>query len=146
MKKEYYKLPLDCRGFFRNGGRFEKCTEIESIDQHIQLLLTTYPGEHRFDVNYGCFIWELDFENIASSKLWESQFKTFVLDSIYNYEKRITNISLNLEVHDIVKSESLSKVVTVRKRADIYINARLVSNDENIRLVYSLFLGPLSNE
>ena len=99
-----------------------------------------------FDVNYGCFIWELDFENIASSKLWESQFKTFVLDSIYNYEKRITNISLNLEVHDIVKSESLSKVVTVRKRADIYINARLVSNDENSRLVYSLFLGLLSNE
>lgn len=146
MKKEYYKLPLDCVKFFKNGGQFEKCTEIESIDQHIELLLTTYPGEHRFDANYGCRIWELDFENIASSELWEEQFREYVYDSISRYEKRIANIELDIELKEVVKEDRSNYSVTVRKRADIYVKARMLSIDEQIRLGYTLYLGPLSSE
>ena len=146
MKNEYYKLPLDCKKFFENGGQFEKCTEQESIDQHIELLLTTYPGEHRFDANYGCQIWELDFENIASPEQWREQFREFVYNSISRYEKRITDIELDIELKEIVKEDRSSYSVTVRKRADIYVRARMLSNDEMIRLGYSLYLGPLSSE
>ena len=146
MKKEYYKLPLDFKKFFKNGGQFEKCTELESIDQHIELLLTTYPGEHRFDTDFGCHIWDMDFENIASSEIWKTQFRGYVHESISRYEKRIEDIDLKIDLQDIVKRERGSYAVIARKRADIYVTARLISTDEMIYLGYSLFLGPLSNE
>lgn len=61
MKQKYYKLPVRLEKLFEGDTRqLERCSELESIDQHIELLLTTYPGEHRFDPKYGCRIWELD--------------------------------------------------------------------------------------
>ena len=58
-----YKIPLDFSSFFdeRKGG-LGKCTEVESIDAHIELLITTYQGECSFDKQYGSTIGELDFE------------------------------------------------------------------------------------
>lgn len=147
MKQEYYKLPLDFTSFFENGGaHLAKCTEMESIDQNVELLLTTFPGEHRFDPNFGCRIWEMDFENVASLELWEERFKQYVYESIISYEARLADVSIRIHLRDIVKEERLSYSVTVRKRADIYVSAKITSTDEPLNLVYTLYLGPLSNE
>lgn len=147
MKKEYYKLPLDFASFFENRGRnMAKCTEIESIDQNIEMLLTTFPGEHRFDPNFGCQIWEMDFENVASLELWEERFKQYVHESITMYEPRLREVSIDIHLRDIVKEERLSYSVTVRKRADIYVAANMTSTEEPLNLIYTLYLGPLSNE
>ena len=49
MKQKYYKLPVRLEKLFEGDIRqLERCSELESIDQHIELLLTTCPGEHRF--------------------------------------------------------------------------------------------------
>lgn len=147
MKQSYYKLPLDFSKFFENGGsQFTKCSERESIDQNIELLLTTFPGEHRFDPNFGCRIWEMDFENVSSYELWEERFKQYVHESINRYETRLTEVVVNIYLRDIVKEERLSYSVTVRKRADIYVSAQMTSTEEPLNLIYTLYLGPLSNE
>lgn len=58
MKQKYYKLPVRLEKLFEGDIRqLERCSELESIDQHIELLLTTCPGEHRFDPKYGCRIY-----------------------------------------------------------------------------------------
>ena len=145
MKQQYYKSPFDFKRFFETG-QFGKCTEIESVDQHIELLLTTCPGEHHFNAAYGCRIWEMDFENIASSEHWEKQFKSYIYDSISRYEQRIGDMTLDIRLHDVVKEERMNSSVTVRKRADVTLQARMLSTDEPIRLRYTLYLGPLSNE
>lgn len=147
MKQSYYKLPLDFSKFFENGGgQLTKCSERESIDQNIELLLTTFPGEHRFDPDFGCRIWEMDFENVASYELWEERFKQYVYESISRYETRLTEVVVNIHLRDIVKEERLSYSVTVRKRADIYVAAQMTSTEESLNLIYTLYLGPLSNE
>ena len=65
--KNNYKIPLDFSSFFdeRKGG-LGKCTEVESIDAHIELLITTYQGECSFDKQYGTSIGELDFEQVKT--------------------------------------------------------------------------------
>ncbi len=46
MKQKYYKLPVRLEKLFEGDIRqLERCSELESIDQHIELLLTTCPGE-----------------------------------------------------------------------------------------------------
>lgn len=146
MKSTYYKLPLDFRHFFENGGKFEKCSEIESIDQHIELLLTTCPGEHRFNPDYGCRIWEMDFGNVVSAEVWEAEFKQCIFESISRYERRINRLNLKISLRDVVKEDRTNRSVSVRKRADIQVSARLLSTDEPVRFRYTLYLGPLSNE
>ena len=48
--KNNYKIPLDFSSFFdEKKGGLGKCTEVESIDAHIELLITTYQGECSFD-------------------------------------------------------------------------------------------------
>lgn len=147
MRQGYYKLPLRLDRFFEeNGGQLDQCSELESIDQHIEMLLTTCPGEHHFDSDFGCRIWDLDFQVISSFEQWEKQFKQFVRDSIVRYETRLTDVALDIHLREIVKEERSNCSITVRKRADIYVTARLISTDEPVRLKYTLYLGPLSNE
>lgn len=147
MREDYYKLPLDFSRFFEEGGgQLDKCTELESIDQHIEMLFTTCPGEHRFDADFGCRIWDLDFQAIASFELWEKQFKQYIRESIMRYETRITDLNLDIRLRDIVKEERTNCSVAVRKRADIYVTARVISTDTPVKLKYTLYLGPLSNE
>ena len=71
----YYKLPLQIENIFsERPSNFGPCTEKESIDQNLELIFTTYPGEHKFDRSFGCKIWLLDFDRLVSLKKWEETF------------------------------------------------------------------------
>lgn len=143
----YYKLPLQLGTLFKEGEeQLQECSEIESIDGHLELLLTTCPGEHRFDKKYGSRIWELDFGMVASYKTWEELFTAYIHQTIAAYEPRIANIAVTLNIQEIIKEEQISNRVAVRKRADIYITAQIKSSAETVRFAYSLYLGPLSND
>lgn len=146
MKQEYYTLPLDFKRFFtEKDGRFETCTELESIDQHIELLLTTCPGEHRFDPNFGCRIWELDFERISSIEQWKGLFAKYVTQTIHQYEKRISDVIITVNIREVVREEILDNTM-IRKRVDITVTGTLNSTGEQCGFGFKLFLGPLSND
>lgn len=146
MKQDYYKLPLDFKRFFEEGGGYlAKCTELESIDQHIGLLLNTCPGEHRFDPNYGCRIWDLDFERISSLEQWKGLFIQYVKQAVTDYEKRISGVEVSADVREVVREEILDNRM-VRKRVDITVRAMLDSTGIPCAFGYKLYLGPLSNE
>lgn len=56
---EICKLPLDFGALLSEdveNSRLASCTEIESIDQFIEMLIDTAPGEHAFDKEFGCEI------------------------------------------------------------------------------------------
>ncbi|MCK9155225.1 MAG: GPW/gp25 family protein [Paludibacteraceae bacterium] len=82
MERLYYKIPLDFSALLDNHGKIEKCSELESVDQHIELLIMTYPGEHSFDRKYGTDIWEMDFERIVSLDIWKTRFTECLSQSI----------------------------------------------------------------
>lgn len=146
MKQQYYKLPMDFSRLLENGGgELEKCTEIESIDQHIELLLTTCPGEHRFDPEYGCRIWELDFERIVSADHWQNLCAEYVKASVTKYEKRITNIAVSVTIKEVVREEMRENSM-IRKRVDVTISGNHRATNEPCNFGYKLFLAPLSND
>lgn len=146
MKKEYYKLPLDFDRFFNGDGQFERCTEQESVDQFIELILTTPPGKHRFNPDFGCKIWDLDFQAVSSVEQWTRLFKEYVTEAVSRHEKRLGDILTDIDLQDVVREDRLSYTVRIRKRADIYISAMLKSTGEPLRLKYTIYLSPLSNE
>ena len=141
-----YRLPLNLDGFFgATGGDLPKCTEMESIDKYIEMLLITYPGEHRFDPEFGTKIWDLDFESVVTQVQWVETFRGYVREAVVKYEKRITDINVAIDVKEVVRDEGIADAVAIRRRVDVVIKAKLVSNGEKCAFGYSLYLGPLSN-
>lgn len=145
MDKKYYKIPLDFSPIFTDGTlSVSSCTEMESIDQHIELLLSTYSGEHRFNRNWGCRIWEMDFVNVSSRKQWEDEFKGYVLDSIEHFETRLKNILIEIQAAEVSHQDREVKTVAIKKRVTVYVNANLKSTGEKCGFRYIIYLGPLT--
>lgn len=144
---EYLKIPMNFCNFFEAGqNAFERCTEKESIYKHIEILLMTTPGEHRFDSGYGCRIRELDFAHIESNEKWEIILHHHIMEAVTKYEKRLTDINIVLNVYDRTREDALFGAATARKYVEINIIGSIVSTGEKCRFEYMLYLGPLSKE
>lgn len=142
----FYKLPLDFTGIFETNIRnLSTCNEKESIDQHLELLLTTCPGEHTYDPEYGCKIWDLDFERVVSMSRWEDLFVKHIKEAIEKYESRISKAEVQVQFYDTKKVYEFSEATSIKKRVDIQIDATLLSTNTKCRFIYSLYLGPLSS-
>lgn len=145
MKNTNYKLPLDIdRLFSDSGGQLEKCSEMESIDQFLALLITTHPGEHSFNHDFGMKLWELDFENIVSLTVWEEQFTNYIRQAVEKYENRLRDVVVKIDVRDVAREDALWNAVTVRKQVDIIVTGNVVSTGKKSGFRHVVYMGPLS--
>lgn len=147
MKELFYKIPLDFGLLLdEEQGDIARCSEVDSIYHHIELLITTCPGEHIFDREFGAEIWDMDFERIVSVETWKTKFKEFLQKAISTYERRITSYNLRLDVSNVLHENAFDTNVSVRKRVDIYIEATIASSGERYNFHHKLYLGPLSKQ
>lgn len=94
---------------------------------------------------YNHRIWELDFERIVSTEQWKELFTGYVMQAISTYEKRISDITLSVNLQEVVREEVLDNRM-IRKRVDITVLATLNSTGAPCGFGYKLYMGPLSNE
>jgi phage baseplate assembly protein W len=140
-------LPVSFDSVFDETARdLAACSEMESIDRYIELIITTCPGEHKFDGNFGCGIWDMDFERVVSRKRWEEDFTAHILNAVRNFEKRLKDIAVTIRVTEAVREDPAMKTAAIKKKVNVFINGRLVSSGEACGFNYTLYLGPLSTE
>ncbi|MCD8177528.1 MAG: GPW/gp25 family protein [Tannerellaceae bacterium] len=145
--QNYYKLPLRFSSLFDDSNRMlARCSEKESIDQYLELILLTCPGEHRFDPEFGSYIWDLDFERMDSADRWKEKFIGYVKEAIIKNEKRLENMAIRVDITDSIREDETLKAFTVKKRADVYIEGDLKSTGERTLFLYKIYLGPLTNQ
>ena len=122
METKFCKLPLDFGALLSEdveNSRLASCTEIESIDQFIEMLIDTAPGEHAFDKEFGCEIFYLDFESIISHTRWEGQFSDYITQAITRYEKRLTNVNVRVIIDDTTRQDNVFEASTIKKRVQV---------------------------
>jgi len=80
MKNSYYNIPLDIKGLFHEDEIERKSIHTEaltlkktfslqtSVDDFIELLITTHLGEYKYDSEFGFEIWDIEFENLQIEK------------------------------------------------------------------------------
>lgn len=115
-----------------------------SISNNIELIIFTRRGEHRFNPEFGCEIWDLDFELIVSEVLWEERFRKSLLKSVTDYEKRIVNVSITVKISEVEKFFPIRKVTEIKKKVLIQVEGRMKETNERYHFSTSLFLSPLS--
>lgn len=117
----------------------------ESINEHIELLLTTHYGEYKYDMSYGSMIWDKEFENMEIDKfnthdqprksIQESMKKT-----LETFEPRLRNI--NVEVVFVYKRVFRGK--SIKYFVDIDIKGIMInSREEDYHKKFQFAMGPL---
>lgn len=117
----------------------------KSISQNIELIIFTRYGEHRHNRNFGCEIWDLDFELIVSETTWEEKFRQSLLRSITEYERRLYQVEVEINMTEVEKKFSIRNVTEIKKKVDISIWGKMNITGEKYYFNTGLFLSPLSS-
>jgi len=141
MKNQYYKLPLDFSRVLQKKD-LPECNLEDSVAQHIQLLITTVLGENKDDPQYGCKLWDSDFDIRASNNEVKEQVELAVKASITRYEQRLTQI----RVAAVVSQEELTGISArkVKKKIKVTITGTLVRNKTPFQYSSFFYVSPLS--
>lgn len=144
MHEKYYKYPLNFKRFF-NNERFDTCSLGESISQNIQMIIVSHCGQHRYNKSLGSDIWDLDFDLIMNIRIWEEKLRTSLLKALYENEKSISQVDLNVSLSEIEKESFFGEYSCVKRRVDIEVNAVLLKTGERYQFTSYLFLSPVSS-
>lgn len=110
------------------GKNLPTCSLGESIAQHIQLMIETRYGEHQGDMQFGCEIWNLDFEIMIRSEDYEHRLSSSLLNTINKYERRLSQLSVDIKISDEEVYNTTSGAREMKKQAAIIINGLLKEN------------------
>jgi phage baseplate assembly protein W len=140
-KHQYYRLPLDFSRILQKQD-LPDCNLEESVRQHIQLLITTILGENKDDPQYGCQLWDSDFDIRASNNEVKEQVELAIRKSITQYETRLSQI----RVVAFVSQEELPGITSmkVKKKIRVTVNGTLTRNKTPFLYQTFFYVSPLS--
>lgn len=141
MKQQYYKLPMDFSRILQKQDLPDVNLE-ESVGQHIQLLITTVLGENKDDPQYGCQLWDNDFDIRASNNEVKEQVELSIRASINRYEKRLTQTRVVAQI----SQEELMGVSAkkVKKKIRVTVTGVLARNKTEFHYSSFFYVSPLS--
>jgi phage baseplate assembly protein W len=141
MKQQYYKLPMDFSRILQKQDLPDVNLE-ESVGQHIQLLITTVLGENKDDPQYGCQLWDSDFDIRASNNEVKEQVELSIRASINRYEKRLTQTRV---VAQISQEELMGiSAKKVKKKIKVTVTGVLARNKTEFHYSSFFYISPLS--
>jgi len=143
MSNPLYLKPLRFSAI-SNGHDLDKQDLGASISQYIELIIFTRYGEHRYNPEFGCEIWDMDFELIVSEAIWEEKLRQSLLRSIKKFEKRIYDVEVDVNISEINKFYPLRNVSEIKKKVELVIKGKVNKTGEKYMFKTSLFLSPLS--
>lgn len=113
-----------------------------SVAQFLHLMLHTRPGELRSSPNFGCAIWDIEFDNEVFLAQWELTLARSLRTAIEEHDARLCNVQVRVEFDPPDSIDTLPQFA-VRHQANITITGVLQLTGENFRYATRLRLGRL---
>ncbi|MFT3701408.1 MAG: GPW/gp25 family protein [Agriterribacter sp.] len=142
MQVQYFSLPMDVGRVIRQEEH-PRISLQQSVIRHLHLLLTTAFGEFSGDEDFGCGIWDHDFDNVTSVHKLKEIIRQSLLKAIQEKEKRLTGVKVDL----LIVQEELpvsSGMHNIKKKISITITGILQLTNEKLHFQDSFYIGPLS--
>ncbi len=122
MADEFYKLPLRLDLLTKKAApaRVTHCSMEDSIRNNLYLITTTQYNEARYDGQFGCTIWDDDF-NVGNDSiyiLWTDRIENSLRTSIRRYEPRLERVKVEVSVNREGTPDA-HKLVIIKITADI---------------------------
>lgn len=140
-----YAIPIDVLAFFKEGG-LPLVTEEYSVACHLHLLLTTAREEYPPDANYGCEVWETEFNTLQATAVWMDRLARDIKELIERYEKRLGHVEVKAEMDQAEFKDNHSGKVAgrLKRRLRITVSARMATTDEVFHFEDAMLLAPFS--
>lgn len=144
MEAKLYQMPLAFGALMQRGKELTSVNLGSSIAQNIFLIVSTKYKEHRFDPEYGCEIWERDFETITTPLVWQEDVNRSILKCISRYEPRLEGVAVNTEIQEEEYVHPTTRVRSVKKRVTANVRGTIKSTGEMFSCSPKLFISPIS--
>jgi hypothetical protein len=141
----YYRIPLELSNVFK-GLELPTCDMRQSIDNNLNLLILTRYKEHRGNTDFGCEIWDRDFELIVNKGLWEEKLRQSLLKSVILYETRLLNVEIVVTISKVEKNQPFKEIAEVKNKVEIRLSGTIGKTGEKHNFRKNLYLSPLSIE
>lgn len=139
---QFYKSPLSPIEIRQD--KTEKCNLGDSISQHLMIILCTRLGELPSLPDYGCKLWDYQFELVHSQYAWETDVSETLEETIQKYERRLSEPEVNIHITEVEVSHAFRKHPDVKKKARIHIKALISQTKEPYTFATDLFISPMS--
>ena len=141
----YYKLPISMVSLVA-GKQLDTCNVHRSIAQNLNLILTTQYGSYSLDRDFGCALWDLEYENLAINQDFKDTLTSYLKECIEKYEPRLTSVSLALDfkIEEIAPREGRFERRRIKRRFEIRISGDLIRTKEKFHFTHKLYLSPFS--
>lgn len=157
MSFKNYHIPLDFGEIVHRGAAHpepRRSSELmikrtdsarKSIDEHLELLMTTHRGEYKYNWEYGFVIWDSEFENIDIEKFNTHNYPKQEIEEkltklIARYEPRLKNIQV--EIFFIYKKNFRGR--RIKFFVDLKIRGVIVGKiEEAYEKSFQFAMGPL---
>jgi len=135
IMEKYIRIPV-VLGKKSISSVFERVSIEESIQQFIELLVTTKQGECAFNQDFGYEIWSNEFEPILNIQQWQPVFMDQIKMLLEKYEPRITNVQVREpDIKSLLKKQKTERDF----RITLTLDYRIVSTGElqnNIKISF----------
>ncbi len=142
LQMYYYKAPLDPNAISLN--KTQKCKIGDSISQHLMIMICTRLGELPSLPDFGCKIWDYQFQTMPKNFAWQKDIEDTLLESIKKYEPRLTDVKVSIQVSEVERTHAFKKYPDIKKRAVIVVDATVAKTLEVYKFGTELFLSPIS--
>jgi phage baseplate assembly protein W len=143
MQNSFYRLPLRFDQIIQKK-RHPSCPLKHSIAQNLHLIISTYRGEAAYSEEFGCSLWDEEF-NIQLNHRWKENLCDSLKQSIIQFEKRfqVSEVKANMEEHD----EWMGKEnMRVRRCLHIEISGTIKKTNEQFDFRDTVFISPLAQK
>ncbi len=143
MQSSYYKLPLRFDQIIQKK-RHASCPLKHSIAQNLHLIISTYRGESAFSDEFGCSLWDEEF-NIQQNIRWRENLCESLKLAILRFEKRLQFHEAKAtmeEQNELVEKENLR----VRRCLHIEIRGTIKKTNEPFTFRDSIYISPLAQK
>ena len=140
MSEHYYQPPL-ILGEVMRQKEMPRINLRESISRWLHILFVTRFGECKHDENFGCQIWEHDFENISNMQKFKEELTRSITASVIAHEPRLADVKAEIQIEQV---EYVLKNRRIKIRIGIRVRGTIRKTNEPFVHLENFFVGPLS--
>jgi phage baseplate assembly protein W len=143
MKNSYYKLPLRFDRIIQKK-QHETCQLNHSIAQNLHLIISTYRGEVAYSNEFGCSLWDEEF-NIQVNLRWKEILCDSLKQAVIQFEKRLMLNDVKVSMQEQTKFLEKENV-RIRRCIQIEIAGTIKKTNEPLNFRDMIFISPLAQK
>ncbi len=143
MQHSFYQLPLRLDEIIRKK-KHAVCPLKHSIAQHLHLIISTYRGECAFSDDFGCSLWDEEF-NMQLNPRWKENLCESLREAIAKFERRlqVQEVKASMEeLNEYAGRENLR----VRRCLHIEIRGVIKKTNETLHFRGAIYISPLAQK